>query len=140
VLQVAVLVVFLVRRRRLPALLGVAAGVAALLVLPAMFAPAASWGGWLDEFGNHPSDPSVRWNPQWSIALALPGAAVLALLLVLALLWLLPKTRSWADGRLLNEDDEDRRRPRKARVDAGRVNEGRVIAGRGAGDDPVPVI
>jgi hypothetical protein len=68
-----------------------------------------------------------------------------ALLLVLALLWLLPKTRSsWAEGGLVDEDDEARRRPREARVNAGRVDAGtvdagRVIAGRGAGDDPVPV-
>jgi hypothetical protein len=127
-LPVAVLALFLVRSRPLPALAGAAASLAALLVLPAVLAPAASWGGWLTALGSQPSDTSlplrilaallglvgallvarahlrrpretgsrlgyvlllatcagslaaavVRWNPQWSIALALPGAAVLA--------------------------------------------------------------
>jgi hypothetical protein len=48
VLPVAVLVLFLVRSRPLPALSGAAASVAALLVLPAMLAPAASWDAWLE--------------------------------------------------------------------------------------------
>jgi hypothetical protein len=127
-LPVAVLGLFLVRSRPLPTLAGATASVVAMLVVPAMLAPAASWGGWLKALRSQPSDTPltlrilaallglvgllfvarthvrrpratgsrlayllllatcagglgaavVRWNPQWSVALALPGAAVLA--------------------------------------------------------------